>query len=86
MPVRTLVQAVNDGLRQEMARDESVMVLGEDVGSLGGVFRATNGLLDEFGEDRCVDTPLAEAGIVGAAIALHRKFAPDLLSLPTKPV
>jgi pyruvate dehydrogenase E1 component beta subunit len=68
--VRTLVQAVNDGLRQEMARDEAVMVLGEDVGRLGGVFRATEGLLEEFGPDRCVDTPLAEAGIVGTAIGL----------------
>ena len=70
MAVRTLVQAVNDGLRQEMARDESVMVLGEDVARLGGVFRATEGLLDEFGSDRCVDTPLAEAGIVGTALGL----------------
>jgi pyruvate dehydrogenase E1 component subunit beta len=70
MAVMTLVGAVNDGLRQEMARDRSVMVLGEDVGSLGGVFRATDGLLEEFGEDRCVDTPLAEAGIVGTAIGL----------------
>jgi pyruvate dehydrogenase E1 component beta subunit len=68
--VLNLVEAVNDGLRQEMARDESVMVLGEDVGVLGGVFRATDGLLDEFGPDRCVDTPLAEAGIVGAAVGL----------------
>jgi pyruvate/2-oxoglutarate/acetoin dehydrogenase E1 component len=68
--VRTLVQAVNDGLRQEMARDESVMVLCEDVATLGGVFRATDGLLEEFGPDRCVDTPLAEAGIVGTAIGL----------------
>jgi pyruvate dehydrogenase E1 component beta subunit len=70
MAVRTLVEAVNDGLRQEMARDESVMVLGEDVGKLGGVFRATEGLFDEFGPDRCVDTPLAEAGIIGTAIGL----------------
>jgi pyruvate dehydrogenase E1 component beta subunit len=70
VPVRTLVQAVNDALRQEMARDESVMVLGEDVGKLGGVFRATDGLFDEFGADRCVDTPLAEAGMVGTAIGL----------------
>jgi pyruvate dehydrogenase E1 component subunit beta len=70
VPVMTLVQAVNDGLRQEMSRDDSVMVLGEDVGRLGGVFRATDGLLDQFGENRCVDTPLAEAGIVGTAIGL----------------
>jgi pyruvate/2-oxoglutarate/acetoin dehydrogenase E1 component len=70
MAVMNLVQAMNDGLRQEMARDDSVMVMGEDVGRLGGVFRATEGLLDQFGEDRCVDTPLAEAGIVGTAIGL----------------
>lgn len=70
MPGMTLVEAVNDGLRQEMVRDEAVMVLGEDVARLGGVFRATEGLLDEFGPDRCVDTPLAEAGIVGTAIGL----------------
>jgi pyruvate/2-oxoglutarate/acetoin dehydrogenase E1 component len=66
----TLVGAVNEGLRQEMSRDDSVMVLGEDVARLGGVFRATAGLLEEFGPDRCVDTPLAEAGIVGTAIGL----------------
>jgi pyruvate dehydrogenase E1 component beta subunit len=68
--VLNLVEGVNDGLRQEMARDESVMVLGEDVGILGGIFRATDGLLDEFGPDRCVDTPLAEVGIVGTAVGL----------------
>jgi pyruvate dehydrogenase E1 component beta subunit len=68
--VLNLVEGVNEGLRQEMARDESVMVIGEDVGTLGGVFRATDGLFDEFGPDRCVDTPLAEAGIVGTAIGL----------------
>jgi len=65
-----LVEAVNDALHVELARDESVMVLGEDVGRLGGVFRATAGLLDRFGPDRCVDTPLAEAGILGAAVGL----------------
>jgi pyruvate/2-oxoglutarate/acetoin dehydrogenase E1 component len=70
MSSMTLVEAVNDGLRGEMARDDAVMVLGEDVGRLGGVFRATEGLLEEFGPDRCVDTPLAEAGIVGTAIGL----------------
>lgn len=70
MPDRTLVQAVNDGLRGEMERDEAVLLLGEDIGALGGVFRATEGLLDEFGPDRCVDTPLGEAGIVGTAVGL----------------
>jgi pyruvate/2-oxoglutarate/acetoin dehydrogenase E1 component len=66
----TLVEAVNDALHTELARDENVMVLGEDVGRAGGVFRATAGLRDRFGEDRCVDTPLAEAGILGGAVGL----------------
>ena len=65
-----LVEAVNDALHVELARDETVMVLGEDVGRLGGVFRATAGLRDRFGADRCVDTPLSEAGILGAAVGL----------------
>ena len=65
-----LVEAVNDALHVELARDDSVMVLGEDVGRLGGVFRATAGLRDRFGPDRCVDTPLSEAGILGAAVGL----------------
>ena len=57
----TLVEAVNDALHTELERDENVLVLGEDVGRAGGVFRATAGLRDRFGADRCVDTPLAEA-------------------------
>jgi pyruvate/2-oxoglutarate/acetoin dehydrogenase E1 component len=67
---RLLVEAVNDALHVEMERDPSVMVLGEDVGRLGGVFRATAGLQERFGADRCADTPLAEAGILGAAVGL----------------
>jgi pyruvate/2-oxoglutarate/acetoin dehydrogenase E1 component len=66
----TLVEAVNDALQTELARDADVMVLGEDVGRAGGVFRATAGLRERFGEDRCVDTPLAEAGLLGGAIGL----------------
>ncbi len=66
----TLVEAVNDALHTELERDGDVMVLGEDVGRAGGVFRATAGLLERFGADRCVDTPLAEAGMLGAAIGL----------------
>jgi 2-oxoisovalerate dehydrogenase E1 component beta subunit len=62
-----MVEAVRDAMADEMRRDERVFVLGEDVGG-GGVFRATDGLRDEFGEERCMDTPLAEAAIVGAAI------------------
>jgi pyruvate dehydrogenase E1 component beta subunit len=65
-----LVEAVNEALHVEMERDDSVLVLGEDVGKLGGVFRATAGLQERFGVDRCVDTPLAEAGILGAAVGL----------------
>jgi pyruvate/2-oxoglutarate/acetoin dehydrogenase E1 component len=70
MPSKTLVEAVNDALHTEMKRDDSVLVMGEDVGRAGGVFRATAGLLDRFGPDRCVDTPLAEAGILGTAVGL----------------
>jgi pyruvate dehydrogenase E1 component beta subunit len=66
----TLVEAVNDALHVELGRDPNVMVMGEDVGRSGGVFRATAGLRDRFGPDRCVDTPLAEAGILGSAIGL----------------
>ncbi|WP_435197514.1 alpha-ketoacid dehydrogenase subunit beta [Natronomonas sp. EA1] len=66
----TLVQAVRDGLYGEMQRDEDVIVMGEDVGKNGGVFRATQGLWDEFGDDRVIDTPLAEAGIMGTAIGM----------------
>jgi pyruvate/2-oxoglutarate/acetoin dehydrogenase E1 component len=70
MAERTLVEAVNTALHHEMERDASVMVMGEDVGRAGGVFRATAGLRDRFGPDRCVDTPLAEAGILGTAVGL----------------
>jgi pyruvate/2-oxoglutarate/acetoin dehydrogenase E1 component len=70
MAERTLVEAVNAALHVEMERDDSVMVLGEDVGRAGGVFRATAGLRERFGPDRCVDTPLAEAGILGTAVGL----------------
>jgi len=70
MSSKTLVEAVNDALLFEMERDDNVLVMGEDVGRAGGVFRATAGLLDRFGPDRCVDTPLAEAGILGTAVGL----------------
>jgi pyruvate dehydrogenase E1 component beta subunit len=70
VPELLLVEAVNDCLHVELERDEDVMVLGEDVSRLGGVFRATAGLRDRFGPERCVDTPLAEAGILGTAIGL----------------
>ena len=70
MPTLNLLQAVNDALRLEMRRDPNVVVLGEDVGKFGGVFRATAGLYEEFGADRVIDTPLAEGGIIGTAIGM----------------
>src|SRR3989449_6433487 len=70
MPAWNIIQAVNDALRIEMRRDPRVVVLGEDVGKFGGVFRATSGLFEEFGAERVIDTPLAEAGIIGSAIGM----------------
>ena len=70
MAEKLLVEAVNDALHVEMERDETVLLMGEDVGRAGGVFRASAGLRDRFGPDRCVDTPLAEAGILGTAVGL----------------
>jgi pyruvate dehydrogenase E1 component beta subunit len=70
MPTMNIIQAVNDALKLEMRRDKRVVVLGEDVGKFGGVFRATSGLYEEFGGDRVMDTPLAEAGIIGTAIGM----------------
>jgi pyruvate dehydrogenase E1 component beta subunit len=70
MPVMNVIQAVNDALRLEMRRDPDVVVLGEDVGKFGGVFRATAGLQQEFGAERVVDTPLAEGGIIGTAVGM----------------
>jgi pyruvate dehydrogenase E1 component beta subunit len=66
----TMVQALNLALRQEMERDDSVIVMGEDVGLDGGVFRVTDGLIQQFGEQRVVDTPLAESAIAGMAIGM----------------
>ena len=70
MPQLTIVEAVNAALLQEMERDEKVLVLGEDVGIDGGVFRATQGLFKKFGANRVIDTPLSESGIVGVSIGL----------------
>ena len=64
MPTMNIIQAVNDALSIEMALDERVVILGEDIGKFGGVFRATKGLLDKFGSDRVLATPLSENGIV----------------------
>jgi pyruvate dehydrogenase E1 component beta subunit len=73
MAKRNMVEAINRGLMEEMERDSSVMVLGEDVGKEGGVFRVTEGLQAKFGPDRVVDTPLAESAIVGTAFGLAVK-------------
>ena len=70
MAKMTMVQALNLALKQEMAKDDSVIVLGEDVGVDGGVFRVTDGLINQFGQDRVLDTPLAESGIVGMSIGM----------------
>jgi pyruvate dehydrogenase E1 component beta subunit len=70
MPQMNMVQAINDGLRVEMRRDPRVVILGEDVGKVGGVFRVTQGLFDEFGDERVIDTPLSEGGIIGTAVGM----------------
>jgi pyruvate dehydrogenase E1 component beta subunit len=70
MTEMTLGKALGAGLRQAMRDDDKVVLLGEDIGKLGGVFRITDGLLDEFGASRVIDTPLAESGIVGMAVGL----------------
>ena len=66
----TLAKAINEGLRASMERDPKIILMGEDIGKLGGVFRVTDGLQKDFGEDRVFDTPLAESGIIGTAIGL----------------
>ncbi|HEX4624207.1 MAG TPA: alpha-ketoacid dehydrogenase subunit beta [Solirubrobacteraceae bacterium] len=68
MPAMTYLQAISDGLREEMRDDERVFCMGEDIGVFGGAFKVTDGFIDEFGPDRVMDTPLAEAGIVGTAV------------------
>jgi len=70
MPKMNIIQAVNSALNNAMEADESIVVLGEDIGRFGGVFRATVGLLDRFGDNRVIDTPLSEGGIIGAAIGM----------------
>jgi 2-oxoisovalerate dehydrogenase E1 component beta subunit len=70
MTALTMAKALNDGLRKAMDDDPKVVIMGEDVGKLGGVFRITDGLQKDFGEDRVIDTPLAESGIIGTAVGL----------------
>jgi pyruvate dehydrogenase E1 component beta subunit len=77
MTTTTLGKAINEGLRKAMEADPKVLIMGEDVGRLGGVFRVTDGLQKDFGEDRVIDTPLAESGIIGTAVGLAiRGFRP----------
>ena len=77
MTMLTLAKALNAGLRRALADDDKVVLMGEDIGTLGGVFRVTDGLKAEFGAKRVVDTPLSEAGIVGTAVGLaYRGFRP----------
>ena len=77
MAVLNMVEAIRSGLADEMARDERIMLLGQDIGVNGGVFRATDGLQQRFGEERVVDMPLAEAVIVGSAVGRTTSFSPS---------
>src|SRR5512138_360650 len=70
MPTVTYLQAINQAMSEEMARDENVMLMGEDVGALGGAFKVSEGLLERFGRLRVVDTPISESLIVGAGVGL----------------
>src|SRR5262245_6567135 len=77
MPETTYLEAIREGLREEMARDESVFLLGEDIGNFGGAFKVTEGLQQQFGKDRVIDTPVSETAIVGAAAgAAHMGLRP----------
>ena len=70
MAVMNMIEAINSGLETMMERDENVVIMGEDVGYFGGVFRATAGLQEKFGKTRCFDTPISECGIIGAAVGM----------------
>src|SRR5687767_12472755 len=70
MTTMTIAKAINEGLRATLSKDSKSLLMGEDIGPLGGVYRVTDGLIGEFGPDRVVDTPLAESGIIGTAIGL----------------
>ncbi|WP_345761422.1 alpha-ketoacid dehydrogenase subunit beta [Diaminobutyricibacter sp. McL0608] len=77
MTTLTMAKAINAGLRRSLASDDKVVLMGEDIGKLGGVYRVTDGLQSEFGERRVMDTPLAESGILGTAVGLaYRGFRP----------
>src|SRR3972149_3326544 len=77
----TYIQAINQAMREEMERDENVLLLGEDVGILGGAFKATEGLHAKFGSERVVDTPISEALIVGAGGGLAIQGMPPILEM-----
>ena len=79
MAVMSYIDAITLAMREEMERDEKVFVLGEDVGKKGGVFKATHGLYDQFGEDRALDAPLAESAIAGVAIGAACMVCAQLL-------
>src|ERR1700712_3379192 len=68
--ITTMVKAINAGLRRALEDDDKVLLMGEDIGKLGGVFRVTDGLQKDFGTDRVIDSPLAESGIIGTAVGL----------------
>src|ERR671926_254708 len=77
----TLAKGLNNGLRAAMEADDKVIVMGEDVGKLGGVFRITDGLQKDFGEERVIDTPLAESGIIGTAVGLAIRGYPPVCEI-----
>jgi len=80
----TMAKALNEGLRRAMEKNKKVLIMGEDVGKLGGVFRITDGLQKDFGEDRVIDAPLAESAIVGTAVGLAiRGTGPSVRSSST---
>ena len=71
----TLIEAIRQGIYEEMTRDETVFIIGEDIGAYGGAFKLTEGFIDEFGSERMIDTPISEAAIVGAACGAARRRA-----------
>src|SRR5688572_20664655 len=73
MPVMNIIQALNQTLHEQFAKDSRLVTFGEDAGAFGGVFRVTSGLQQKFGEERCFNTPLAEAGIIGFGIGMAQK-------------
>ena len=73
MTAVTYLEAIGQAMREEMRRDETVFLLGEDVGTYGGAFKVNVGLLEEFGPERVIDTPMAEAAIIGSAVQISKK-------------